>query len=260
MEFNESRVYQPGDDVRNIDWRVTARTGVAYTKMFREERERPVFISVDGRSAMRFATQGRFKSVIAAELAALLAWTATQQGDRVGGEIFSDTENREFRPRRGKENVLHMLQAFSQNPNLTPMVPGSLQPAFGRLHRLVHPGSLVCVISDFHGLDEGAQKEMVNVSRHSEVLLLHVYDCLEASLPQAGRYRLSLGSRSFDINTADRAYRSAYHRQFRRRVDTLQRMCRKGRMKKITCRTDESPVAILRDAVGKQHRYFRKAG
>lgn len=260
MEFNESRVYQPGDDVRNIDWRVTARTGVAHTKMFREERERPVFVSVDDRSAMRFATQGRFKSVIAAQLAALLAWTATQQGDRVGGEIFNDMENREFRPRRGKQNVLHMLQAFSQSPNLTPTAPGSLQPAFSRLHRLVHPGSLVCVISDFHGFDEGAQKEMVNVSRHSEVLLLHVHDRLEASLPQAGRYRLGLSGRSFDINTADSAYCSGYHRRFQRRVDILERMCRKGRMKKITCRTDESPAVILRDAIGKQHRHSRKAG
>ncbi len=260
MEFDESRIYQPGDDVRNIDWRVTARTGAAHTKVFREERERPVFISMDDRSTMRFATQGRFKSVIAAQLAALLAWAATQQGDRVGGEIFNDIENREFRPRRGKENILHMLRAFSQNPDLTPIAPGSLQPAFSRLQRIVHPGSLVCVISDFHGLDESAQKEIINTSRHSEVLLLHTYDRLESNLPAVGRYRLSLGNRNLDINTADSAYCSGYRRRFQQRANILSRMCRQGRMKKIICRTDESPAIILRDAIGKQRRHSRRPG
>lgn len=260
MEFDESRVYQPGDDVRNIDWRVTARTGAAHTKMFREERERPVFISMDDRSTMRFATQGRFKSVIAAELTALLAWTASQQGDRVGGEIFNDIEHREFRPRRGKENVLHMLRTLSQSSDQVPVAPGSLQAAFNRLHRIVHPGSLVCVISDFHGFDAGAQKEIVNVSRHSEVLLLHAYDRLESDLPQAGRYRLSLGGRSLDINTADDAYRIAYRQQFQQRTNALSRVCGGGRMKKIVCRTDESPVVVLRNVLGKQRVHSSRAG
>ena len=88
MEFDESRLYQPGDDIRNMDWRVTARTGKPHTKLFREERERPVFVWVDYRAPMFFATQGVFKSVFVARMAALIAWNAVQQGDRIGGLIF----------------------------------------------------------------------------------------------------------------------------------------------------------------------------
>ncbi|MDD5114985.1 MAG: DUF58 domain-containing protein, partial [Methylobacter sp.] len=105
MEFDETRLYQPGDDIRSIDWRVTARTGKTHTKLFREERERPVFIAVDDRAAMHFATRGVFKSVLAAKLAGLLAWTAQHHGDRMGGQIFSDNSCRELKPQNGRHAV-----------------------------------------------------------------------------------------------------------------------------------------------------------
>lgn len=109
MEFDEVRPYQPGDDIRSIDWRVTARTDKTHTKLFREERERPVFISVDYRASMQFATRGVFKAVQAAKLAALLAWVAQRQGDRIGGQIFTDNSCRELKPQSGKQAVLHFL-------------------------------------------------------------------------------------------------------------------------------------------------------
>lgn len=106
MAFDETRLYQPGDDVRRIDWRVTARTGKPHSKIFKEERERPMFIAVDYRAAMAFATRGVFKSVQAARLAALLAWAALQQGDRIGGQIFSEAGCQEDRPQTGKPALL----------------------------------------------------------------------------------------------------------------------------------------------------------
>jgi hypothetical protein len=112
MEFDEARLYQPGDDIRTIDWRVTARTGKTHTKVFREERERPVFISVDYRPTMAFATRGVFKSVQAAKLAALLAWAAQQHGDRIGGQIFTDFACQELKPQNGKHAVLRFLNAL----------------------------------------------------------------------------------------------------------------------------------------------------
>ncbi|MGR8999333.1 MAG: DUF58 domain-containing protein, partial [Gammaproteobacteria bacterium] len=118
MEFDETRLYQPGDDIRSIDWRVTARSGKTHTKMFREERERPVFISVDNRLAMHFATRGVFKSVLAAKLAGLLAWAADYHGDRIGGQLFSEHECREIKPQNGRHAVLRFLNALvkAQNP------------------------------------------------------------------------------------------------------------------------------------------------
>ncbi|MDP2901885.1 MAG: DUF58 domain-containing protein [Methylovulum sp.] len=112
MEFDETRLYQPGDDIRSIDWRVTARTGKPHTKIFREERERPVFISVDNRATMHFATRGVFKSVLAAKLAGLLAWAAQHHGDRIGGQLFSERDCTELKPQNGRHAVLRFLNAL----------------------------------------------------------------------------------------------------------------------------------------------------
>ncbi|HEY6130551.1 MAG TPA: DUF58 domain-containing protein, partial [Halioglobus sp.] len=100
IDFEEVRSYQPGDDIRTIDWRVTARTGSAHTKLFREERERPVMVVIDQRGSMFFGSTHCFKSVLAAQLASLLAWSALHGGDRVGGLVFNDEGHQEIRPRR----------------------------------------------------------------------------------------------------------------------------------------------------------------
>ncbi|HHJ81077.1 MAG TPA: DUF58 domain-containing protein, partial [Candidatus Tenderia electrophaga] len=110
MEFDEARLYQPGDDVRTLDWRVTARTGKPHTKLFREERERAVLTWVDMRPTMFFATRGAFKSVIAARAAALIGWSANRLGDRLGGLVFTADTHHELRPKRGKSAVLQLLQ------------------------------------------------------------------------------------------------------------------------------------------------------
>jgi uncharacterized protein (DUF58 family) len=259
MEFDESRPYEPGDDVRNIDWRVTARTGKTHTKMFREERERPVFISVDSRASMFFATQGRFKSVIAAELTSLLAWTAHQQGDRVGGEIFNENEHTEFRPRRGQQNILHLIKQLSSLTVTTNAQPTSLEEPFRRLQRIVHPGSLACVISDFRGLDEAASTQLINISRHCEVLLIHIYDPLEVALPDRGHYRVSFGERIMNINATNRQYRQHYSEHFQQRMDLLEQLSNNQRMNLLRCRTNESPYTVLRNRFGVQSVTRRRA-
>ena len=101
VDYAESRIYQPGDDIRQMDWRVTARTGKPHTKVFREERNRPVIVWLDLRRPMLFATRGAFKGVRAAEAAALVAWSAVANGDRLGGLVFSETEHHELRPALG---------------------------------------------------------------------------------------------------------------------------------------------------------------
>lgn len=109
MEFDESRIYQAGDDIRNMDWLVTARTGTAHTKVFREERERPIILWLDLGISMMFATRNKFKSVIASEIAALIAWSAAKNNDRIGGLIFSAEQHVEIKPRRGKTAALDFI-------------------------------------------------------------------------------------------------------------------------------------------------------
>jgi len=253
MEFDESRLYQPGDDVRNIDWRVTARTGKTHSKVFREERERPVLISVDARQPMFFATKGRFKWVQAARLAALLAWTTHQAGDRVGGEIHAENGFAEFRPRHGKQTVLRFIKSLvdvglSAGVDAAPL---SMEKVFRRMRRTAHPGSLVTFISDFRGFDDASERQLACIARHNDVLLLHVYDWLEASLPRQGRYRLGDGKKFLELDTGKAVLRANYHQQYQQRTERLQKLCRQQHMTWLQCATDDDPAAVLRGVFGK---------
>lgn len=260
MEFDESRPYQPGDDVRNIDWRVTARSGNTHTKLFREERERPVFIALDARAAMFFATRGRFKCAVAAELAALLAWTAHQQADRIGGAIFNEEEHLEFRPQRGQKHLLRFLKQLALIAPARAKQRVSLEEPLGRLHRIAHPGSLVCIISDFRGLEQSSIRQLTQIGRHSEILLLHVYDLLETSLPDHGQYRLRDQEQSLTINTADFAFRQHYSAHFHQRQQTLEQLASRFHMHLLHCRSDQSATEILRAQFGQQYARNRAAG
>ena len=181
MEFDESRPYQPGDDPRSIDWRVTARSTTAYTKLFREERERPVLVAVDLRSNMHFATQGCFKSVNASRAAALLSWAAHHRGDRLGGLVFGDTTHRELKPRLGRRAALRFVHELVEHPDWTRSDPELANPealtqAMSALRRVARPGSLVVVISDFVGFSRAAQSYLSSVARHNEVLSVLLKD------------------------------------------------------------------------------------
>ena len=250
MEFDESRLYQPGDDIRNIDWRVTARTGKTHTKLFREERERPVFVWLDLRRAMHFATRGRYKSVLAAELAALVAWSALHNGDRVGGVIFSDEEHHELKPQRGKSAVLRLVNRIVGDPAWARGAPPasgkeSLERALQRLRRVARPGSLIFLISDFRHLDAQAQVPLTRLCRHNEVVMLFVYDELEQALPPPGRYKMSDGNREFLVDTSDSHLAGQHRQQFEARLDRLRQLSSSNRIILVPCRTDAEPLSLL---------------
>jgi len=217
MEFDEARVYQAGDDIRSIDWRVTARSDKTHTKIYREERERPVFISVDMNPTMAFATRGVFKSVQAAKLAGLLAWKAHANGDRIGGQIFNHQHCKEIKPKGGKHAVLHFLNALvSPNSNTSHSESDnsiSLEQVLTRLNQHSHPGSLIYLISDFRHLDESAERHLVKLGKHCEVVLIHVYDPLESELPSKGRFRFTDKLRDIMIDSSDKQRLEQYHQR-----------------------------------------------
>jgi uncharacterized protein (DUF58 family) len=255
MEFDEARPYQPGDDIRSLDWRVTARTGKPHTKLFREERERPVFLWVDFRRSMFFATRGRYKSVVAAQAASLLAWSANGHGDRVGGLVFSEAVHHETKPRRGKAGVLNLIHQLAQHPawdegNDPP--PGSvdMRLPMTRLARLTRPGSLVFLISDFRGLNRGAELQLVRVARHSETVMLFVYDPLEAGLPPPGRYPMSDGTQELMLNSRDKKFAEEYRRRFEERVDRLRGFARRYGVRFLSCSTSDRLFNVLQSGLG----------
>lgn len=251
MEFAESRPYTPGDDVRNLDWRVTARTGRTHTKLFREERERPVMLSVDYRAAMWFATRGAFKSVRVAQLAALLAWSASHHGDRVGGQVFSEQGCNEFKPEHGQRGVLRLIRqlAEAQAPALpaaaTEAVPAT---AMKRLQRHVRPGTLVFVLSDFRGFDAAAQTALGGLARHSSVALVFVYDPLEAELPKSGHFRVSDTLRELAFEAGHRSA-ERWRQKFEARRGALEGFARGHGMRWLECSTADDPLAFLQRAL-----------
>jgi len=261
MEFNESRPYQPGDDPRNIDWRVTARSTEAYTKLFREERERPVLVVVDLRSNMHFATQGSFKSVVASRAAALISWAAHHRGDRLGGLIFGDSTHRELKPKLGRQSALRYVHELVNHPDWhdnEAADPADDEPpltqAMAALRRVARPGSLAVVISDFVGLSRAAQAYLSGVARHNEVLAIFVSDPLEHDLPPPGRYRLVSHDSELSIDTYARNARKHYEQAFEERKHNLKKFCQRYGIHLLTLSTEDDPVESLQNALGKRSR------
>lgn len=243
MEFDEVRHYQTGDDVRAIDWRVTARTGTTHTKLFREEIERPVLVATDLSQNMHFGSKLLFKSVQGAHLAALIAWHAKIRGDRLGGLVFCDEQHIELKPRSRKAGVLHYLHALTtlnnQKKRSANETNESSQPKetenskqdkshyfdqhCARLRHIAKPGSLVYLITDGHALrDEKncphALRHLSQISQHCELVLCLISDPLEQALPESSlklavtftdgmnRQQLTLG----DNNTAEQYQQQAH--------------------------------------------------
>lgn len=185
MEFDEVRHYQTGDDIRTIDWRVTARTGKTHTKLFREEVERPVLIAADFSQSMNFGSQLLFKSVQAAHLASLLAWHAKSRGDRIGGIVFNEEQHIELKPRSRQQGVLHYLHALCeiQNQVTDASSENHFQENIRRLRQLAKPGALVYLITDGHHLSEDNIYDLLMISRHCELVICLISDPLELQLP-----------------------------------------------------------------------------
>jgi len=252
MEYAESRPYHPGDDVRALDWRLTARSGKPHTKLFREERERPVFLLLDLRQSMAFATRGVFKSVQAARAGALLAWKAVQGGDRVGGILLGDQTCDELPPARGSVAALRLLKRVVERSAGEPAAgtPQSFGVATARLRQLVKPGSLVFVCGDFRDLDADAHAALAQIARHSDVMLVLCYDAFEAALPALREpVRLTDRRRTLDVALGDQALADAYARRFAARRANLTRFCRDNRLTLATLETTEDPFVVLQRAL-----------
>ena len=242
VDFVETRHYQPGDDIRTIDWRVTARTGHPHTKLFCEERERPVYILVDYTPQMFFGTRVAFKSVVAARAAAILAWAAASNGDRVGGIIFTAGKNINIKPAGGSHGVLRLLKELSDEDNqVIESVPGmGLQHALYQLRSVVRPGSMICILSDFYHLDEDSEKHLKRLAIHNDIFSLFIYDTLEMRLPPPGRYTVSDGEQNMSFYSGDKKLRNDYKQQFRQRYEHVESVFTQRGLRVMPLATHES--------------------
>ena len=259
IDFEEVRNYQPGDDIRTIDWRVTARTGTAHTKVFREERERPVLVVVDQRSTMFFGSSHCFKSVLAAQLASLIAWSALNAGDRVGGLVFNGEEHREIRPRRSRKTVLALLSQVAEYNHNLPLPVESAGDSFAamlsNLRRITRPGSSLCLISDFSGASqEHAREHLFQLSQHTELTAIACSDPLESRLPRAGKYAVTNGTERSELYTADRKLRRTYEQRFQQQRELLSQDLLRLGIPLMQASTDSAPFSLLQQFYGDTRR------
>ncbi|SDI77709.1 DUF58 domain-containing protein [Pseudomonas abietaniphila] len=256
VDFDQVRVYQAGDDVRTIDWRVTARTQEPHTKLFHEERERPIFLMVEQSRRLFFGSGLMFKSVLAAQAAALIGWAALGHNDRVGGLVFGDNEHYEIKPRRSKQSLLQLLNRLVRVNQSLHTEAVADRDTFGvalrRAREVLRPGSLVFILCDERALSDSAEQQLTLLSRHCDLLLLPLSDPLDHALPAAGLLRFAEKGAQLELDTLNPDLRQTYRAQGEARQARWELLAKKLRVLMIPLSTQREMVEQLRDYLNAQ--------
>ncbi|SDR69992.1 Protein of unknown function DUF58 [Formosa sp. Hel1_31_208] len=252
MTFSEVRQYQFGDDVRNIDWNVTARYNEPYIKVFEEERELTMMLMVDISGSKLFGTVDQFKNEIVTEIAATLAFSATQNNDKIGLILFSDEIELYIPPKKGRSHVLRIIRElieFEPKSKLT-----NISEALKFLSNVMKKKAIVFVLSDFITDDEYKQNLKISAGRH-DITGIRVYDRREVEIPNIGMVQMEdeeTGELAL-VNTASNTVRLNYGKYYRSKVEYYKETFTKSGSGTIDCRVDESYVKKL---LG----YFKRRG
>ena len=260
MDFDEVRIYQPGDDVRTIDWRVTARTQIPHTKVFTEERERPILVICDLRGSMFFGSQ-RLKSVVACEISAALAWAGIAANDRAGGLVFGQQRQVDIKSQRSHHAVLqyiHALRDFSAELLEIRSERYSLAEILEESRRFVLPGSTLFIVSDFYDFDRACHRHLFELARHGNLNLCHVFDPLEAELPPPSVYAVSDGESQILLDSRSTELRRHYAVAYQKRCDDLRAASERLAAGLLSFSTAENVFATLGRAYGKRHSRTRR--
>ncbi len=252
LEFQEVRPYVPGDDPRTIDWRVTARRGRPHTKLFREERERPVWLLADLSPGMFFGTRKQLKSAVVVRATALLAWTAAAGGDRVGAVVVGSSSSRIIPPRAREAGVPPLLATLLE---MQPTAPGSLgqqslNDGLRALAPIAHPGSLIVALSDFASLDAGQDPSWAALAVHNELRLFWVTDPLDSGALPDGRYGVGVPGRSRFIEGA--GSRTAWMAKWQQREERVADLARCLTTQVTRLDTSDSVESVLESALARR--------
>jgi uncharacterized protein (DUF58 family) len=264
LNFEELRGYLPGDDIRNIDWKVSARTREPHVRVYTEERDRAVWLLVDQRRSMFFGSRVKMKSVAACEAAALAAWRVLATGDRVGAVLFDDDGLEMIRPQRSTAQVHHLLArlvAMNQRLDARPASDGSavmLGEALRQVAAVAHHDCLLVIISDGAGLDDACRRHITRLTEHNDVLSVFIYDPVERELGSAGRLVFSDGVRQLDVDTRQASKRSAWQHSFDERMNRLSNSSRKLAIPVLPVHTGLPVAGQIQDLIGR-HRQASRA-
>ena len=233
LDFEELRIYRPGDDIRNIDWKATARLRKPQVRVYLEERDRPCILVVDQRGSMFFGSREKTKAVAAAEAAALGAWRVLKQSDRVGAVIFNDTDIKVIRPLRSVTAVTRILREivrFNRRLGVSTAAPQGremLTTAIEQTQRMAKHDALVVVLSDFAGNNDTLRPAWSRIAAHNDTLAVHVSDQLERELPRASHLTFQNLDRQIEIDTGSGRLRREFAAAFGTGVEEVRRFLRR---------------------------------
>lgn len=259
LNFEELRHYRPGDDIRSMDWKVTQRTGKPHIKVFTEERERNVFLAIDQRMTMFFGSTNKMKSVIAAELAALIAWQISDSGDRIGAVIYNDQQTKVIPAKRGKQHVVNLLSEVLKK-NLELSIDKSAQAnandceSFNKmlatLNKVSSHNGLIILIGDGHGFDDNSTDYIKQLRQHNEVIACHVFDPLEQTLPKMSQMIVSDGVQQIQFSSENKHVQKNYQTEIARQLESYVKAAKKYRIPLIEIDTTAPVEQQLRKALG----------
>jgi uncharacterized protein (DUF58 family) len=258
LDFDELRHYRPGDDIRNMDWCVTNRTGKPHVRVYTEERDRPVIILVDQRLPMFFGSQHKMKSVVAAEVAAITAWRVLSVGDRIGAILFNDSRTLEARPTRSERRVMGWLgdlTTMNNELNVTARGgsnPDALAQALQTLERNVGHDYLVVLISDFYGWNDTTLKTIRRISQHNDILCSLIYDPLERDISMAEKLVVSDGKFQLEIDPEHHGLGQKFEASFESSVAHVQGELKRHDIPVIPIDTVTPVTDQLREKLGGQ--------
>jgi uncharacterized protein (DUF58 family) len=257
LDFDEVREYREGDDIRNMEWKVTARTDNPHIKVFREERERSVILCVDKGPHMSFGTRGTFKSIQAARAAALLGWAATNLQDRVGGLTFGSRDKgpTHFRPTRGRRALWRLLDSLTRPSDSPSMEPDPLSSALNRAERGTGTGGLIFVIADFNRNTAVLEAPLGRICQSHTLVLIPVDDPTDEDLPAMGRVVFSgPNDELIEVDTNDQSGRETYREAWHYRRDKLRSIANRLGIALIPLRTNEDVHSSLTDGLMRRAR------
>lgn len=261
LNFEELRHYHAGDDIRSMDWKVTQRTGKPHIKVFTEEKERNVFLAIDQRMTMFFGSTNKMKSVIAAELAALIAWKISDSGDRIGAVIYNDEKTKVIPAKRGTNHVVNLLsELLKKNHDLTLNDnhksenevddSASFNKMLAKLLKVSKHNGLIILVGDGHGFNDLSTDYIKQLRQHNEVIACHISDPLELDLPKMSQMIVSDGKQQIQFSSQNKDIQKNYQEEIKRQLETYVKTVKKYRIPLIEIDTTSPVEKQLRKALG----------
>lgn len=240
IELEEVRAYNFGDDIRDIDWRVTARKSEPFTKVYAEEKDRIITVVLDLSASMIFGTRHELKSVTAAKIAALLGWLAVQNKDRFGLVIFDGKNVNYFKPQNNLKNLMAVFNKIAEASQLVlhDSSSGKLENAINILEYNQKNRGTIFILSDFYHFDNEQFKNIAALTKNNKVYCINIFDAIEENAPQNGEYLACYNGQTIAFNSSSAKFKSEYQKYFAQNRENIRRNCQKFSCKYLEIRTD----------------------